>query len=355
MIPLYKPYMPEVPLVNEILHSGKLTFGEYGKAFENELKNFFGNQNLMVTNTFSNAIMVAISTLGLVPGDKVIASPMACLASTQPLLAMGLKVIWADVDPTRGTLDPDSVKAVIQDNHGIKLIIHNHFCGYPGHIDEINTLGIEYGIPIMDDGIEAFGSEYKGSKIGNTGSDLTVFSFGAVRIPNAVDGGAVIFKSKELYLKSLLVRDSGIDRSRFRDEIGEINKDCDIILVGHNAMPNEIQSYIGLQQLKNVEFLLNIHRTNSKRWNEKFKDYSYIKPIFDPSSIPNYWVYGLLASDKINTIMDFRKTGFAASGVHLPNNYYSVFGIQRKLLGVEEFHSRFVAIPCGWWFNNNGD
>lgn len=350
MIPLYKPYMPEVPLVNEILHSGKLTYGEYGRAFENELRNFFGVQNLIVTNTFSNAIMVAISTLGLGPGDKVIASPMACLASTQPLLALGLKVVWADVDPLRGTLDPDSVKTVIKENINIKLIIHNHFCGYPGHIDEINNLGKEFGIPVMDDGIEAFGSEYKGSKIGNLGSDITVFSFGAVRIPNTIDGGAVIFKDSELYQKSLLVRDSGIDRSIFRDEQGEISQECDINLVGHYAMPNEVQSYVGVEQMKVVRNLLMSYRSNAKNWRSRFSDNSDVKPVISEGN-PNFWVFGLLAENKRDFMVEMRNMGYYASGVHLYNNRYSVFKNSCLLKGVNEFYSRFVALPCGWWCN----
>lgn len=350
MIPLYKPFMPEVPFVNEILHSEKLTYGEYGKAFENELKKFFEYQNLIVTNTFSNALMVVISTLGLVPGDKVITSPMTCLASTQPLLAMGLKVIWADVDPTRGTLDPDSVKAVIQDNHDIKLIIHNHFCGYPGHIDEINNLGKEFDIPVMDDGIEAFGSEYKGSKIGNVGSDITVFSFGAVRIPNTIDGGVVFFKNEELYLKSILVRDSGIDRSIFRDELGEISQECDINLVGHYALPNEVQSYVGVEQMKVVSKLLLSHRSNAKKWMHHFSDSLDVKPIFGVGN-PNFWVFGVLAQNKRDFILEMRNKGYYASGVHLNNNQYSVFKNSHPLKGVKEFYSRFVALPCGWWCN----
>ena len=48
-------------------------------------------------------------------------------------------------------------------------------------------------------------------------------------------------------------------------------------------------------------------------------------------------------------MLNFRGKGFYASGVHLPNNYYSVFGSQEKLPGVKEFYSKFIALPCGWW------
>ena len=107
-----------------------------------------------------------------------------------------------------GTLDPESVKQKITSK--TKVIFHNHFCGYPGYIDEINSVGQDYGIPVVDDAIEAFGSEYKGKKIGNTGTDVTIFSFQAVRLPTTIDGGAIIFKDKTLYEK---VCKSGIRES----------------------------------------------------------------------------------------------------------------------------------------------
>jgi dTDP-4-amino-4,6-dideoxygalactose transaminase len=277
---------------------------------------------------------------------------MACLASTQPLLALGLQVIWADVDPKRGTLDPESVKKTIQENPDIKLIIHNHFCGYPGYINEMNQIGKESGIPVMDDGIEAFGSEYNGKLLGNVGTDITVFSFGAVRIPNTIDGGTVIFKDKTLYQKSLLVRDSGIDRTIFRDEFGEISNSCNISLIGHAATMSEINSYIGSQQILEVPKLITEHRNNAKNWDKEFQLNNDILPIETPNANPNYWVYGVLAKNKKENMLKFRNNGYYASGVHINNNIYSVFRNNPDFAGVNEFRNRFLAIPSGWWMNS---
>ena len=65
---------------------------------------------------------------------------------------------------------------------------------------------------------------------------------------------------------------------------------------------------------------------------------------------PNYWVYGVLSENKLADMLKFREQGFYASGVHLPNTYYSVFGNQGQLSGVTEFNNKFIAVPCGWWF-----
>lgn len=348
MIQLFKPFMPEVPEMDSILKSGALAYGNYTKEFEKKLKEYFNTEYLIVTNSFNTAISVALTTLGIGPGDSIIASPMACLASTQPYLSSGLNVCWADVDPMTGTLEPDSVKKQIKPE--TKAIVHNHFCGYPGYIDEINAIGEEAGIPVIDDGIECFGSEYKGMKIGNCGTDVTVFSLTAVRFCNCIDGGIVIFKDKEAYEKSLLIRDCGIDRSRFRDELAEINPECDISMVGYSATMSNVNGYIGLKQMDSIEDLLSKHRMQAEKWTSFFEDQSTYIPLYRENCKPNYWVYGLLADNKVETIKKFREMGYYASGVHIRNDIYSAFGKQNvDLSGVEKFYNFFIALPCGWW------
>lgn len=221
MIPLYKPHMPELPELNDILHSGQLAYGKYSRLFERELESFIGcgEGHALVCNSFNMAILVVIAMLDIKAGDEVIASPMACLASTQPFATQAIKVKWADVDPDTGTLRPEDVRKKVTAK--TKAIIHNHFCGYVGYVDEVNAIGREFGIPVIDDCIEAFGSEYKGQRMGNCGTDITIFSFNAVRIPNTIDGGAILVQDDDLLKKGILIRDCGIDRGKFRDALGK--------------------------------------------------------------------------------------------------------------------------------------
>ncbi len=347
MIPLYKPYMPEHTELDKILQSGQLAYGEYSKRFEKRIGDYIGNDKVLATNSFSMAISVAISTLDICADDEIIASPMACLASTQPFATYGIKVNWADVDPQTGTLDPESVKNCI--GKKTKAIMHNHFCGYPGYIDEINDIGKEYGIPVIDDGIEAFGSEYKRTQIGNCNTDITVFSFQPVRVPNTIDGGAVVFRDKELYSKAVLVRDCGIDRTVFRDDIGEISPKCDITLKGHSATMSNVNSYIGICQMDHVDGIIEKQRHVASLWKSVLAEQKYIKVLGREEIRPNYWVLGTYVDDKYKRICEFREKGWYASGVHINNNIYSVFGKYRYLKGVEEFKDHFMALPSGWW------
>jgi dTDP-4-amino-4,6-dideoxygalactose transaminase len=350
MIPLYKPYMPEnLPELEVILHSGALGYGKWGKQFESKLGTYIGNSKISVVNSFNSAMLVALATMGVGAGDELIASPMSCLASSQPLLANGAKVVWADVDPSSGTLNPDSVISKISSK--TKAIFHNHYCGYLGHINEINEIGKNQGIFVVDDAIEGFGSEYMGNKLGNTGADITVFSFQTVRLPNTIDGGALVFKDQSLFEKSQLIRDLGIDRKVFRDITGEVSAGCDIILPGYGATMSEINSYIGCMQIEVIDSLLDLHRRNARCWVDSFcGSKSDIRTLDVLSgSLPNYWVFGVLSENKNETIKQFREDGVYASGVHFPNNKYSIFANNSHLPGVDEFYSKFLALPCGWW------
>lgn len=335
----------ELPELENILHSGVLAYGKWGREFESKLRSYIGVENLMTTNTYAMAIQIALTVLGLKPGDEVISSPMSCLASNQPLNTYGLNVKWADIDPKTGTLCPESVRKLITPNS--KLIFHNHFCGYIGYVDEINSIGREFDIPVIDDCVEAFGSKYKGYIAGNLGTDITIFSFQTVRLPNTIDGGAIVFKDKKLYEAALLARDFGIRRNIFRDQNGEISPLCDISTPGFGGTMSDVNSYIGCLQMDALSDLLTKQKKNAEKWNQEIKHFTmnYRKEIE-----PNYWIYGLLSDNKTKDMLSFREQGFYASGVHLPNSYYSVFGKQGHHPGVLDFNDKFIAIPCGWWF-----
>lgn len=350
MIPIYKPYMPDnlMPELNDILYSGQLSYGKYGKLFETSLKEYIGCEYIMTINSFNTAMQVVLSTLGLQFGDEVIASPVSCLASNQPFATKGLQVVWADIDPSTGTLCPKDVESKITKN--TKAIFHNHFCGYVGNIEAINALGKKYGIPIIDDGIEAFGSELNGNKIGNVGTDITVFSFQTVRLPNTIDGGAIVFKDRALYERALLIRDYGIDRSKFRTVDGEINPECDIEVEGYGGLMSEVNSFIGIKQMENIDCLLNKQKANAIKWIELLQSKN-IKPLKSLENItPNYWVFGTLSENGKETILYFKSKGYYATGVHINNNIYSVFKNACDLKGVNKFKQEFVAIPSGWWY-----
>lgn len=334
--------------ITSILYSGQLAYGKHGREFEKTLSQFFENDKVVTISTYNQALLIALSILDLQPGDEILASPVSCLASNQPFAVKGLKINWVDVNPESGTLCTDSLKSKISPK--TKAIFNNLFCGYAGDLDEVYKIGKEFGIPVVDDCIEAFGTEYKGKKTGNAGADISVFSFQTVRLPNTVDGGALTFKSMDLFEKAKLIRDYGIERSNFRLPNSEINPNCDINLEGYGGTMSEINSFIGLKQMPEIPHLLERQRINAKKWDQLLRERKDLKLLKIHEDVqPNYWVYGLLADKKAEFLEEMKDMGFYATGVHINNNIYSVFGNSEKLPGVEEFMKKYAAIPCGWW------
>ena len=222
MIPIFKPFIPPniTDKVDEVLASGQLTNGKFTNLFEDRIRKFTGNKlSITVSN---NSVFVALKLLDIGPGDEVISSPVACLATNQPVMVAGATMVWADVDPNTGSIDPEDVERKITPK--TKAIIHYHWGGYPGYIDEINNIGKRNGIYVIDDASEAFGSKYKGKFLGNNNTDIVCFSFTGVRVPNAINGYGLSFNSTELFEKAKRYRDYGIDRSKFRDSLNEISK-----------------------------------------------------------------------------------------------------------------------------------
>lgn len=341
----------DIKEVTKILYSGKFNTGYYVKKFEEQLRLYIGNPLLIVTSNNSYASIITLASLELKEGDEVIASPMACLASNMPILNFRAKVVWADIDPSTGTLEPKSVEKAITSK--TKVILHYHWGGYPGYIDEINEVGRKHGITVIDDAIEAFGSEYKNNKIGNVGTDITTFSFQTVRLPNSIDGGAIAFNSKELFEKAIRMRDFGIDRSTFRDEYGEISAKSDIMQLGYNAIMNELNAFIGLKVIEKTPALITKQRVNASKWDNFCEENNLIRLNQRSEILPNYWVYTFLSDNQMGDFLKLRELGFSSSKMHLRNDYYSCFGnFDKTLKGVSEFEKKQLSLPSGWWVNN---
>ena len=346
---LFNVFMPQniIKEVEEVLYSGRLVGGNHVNLFEEKLSEFVGAKTL-VTNSYNSASSIVWEIIDIQPNDEVIASPMSCIASNQPLAIKKAKVVWTDIDPFTGSLDPEAVRDNITSN--TKAILLCHWGGYPGHIDEIVAIGKEFGIPVVEDAIESFGAEYKGNKIGNCGTDFTIFSFQPVRLPTSIDGGGLICKNSKDHEKAILIRDFGVDRSNFRDDIGEISSSCNISIPGFGAAMNAIGGLIGQKSMDSVPALLEKQRENAAKNQEMLSGLVGIENLSLKNSNPSYWIYTFLSKNRDQLILDFREKGMYASKVHLRNDYYSVFGaLNNSLKGVEKFNNETLSIPAGWW------
>jgi perosamine synthetase len=188
--------------------------------------------------------------------------------------------------------------------------------------------------------------------MGNTQTPITTFSFQTVRLPNSIDGGALAFNDEGTYQKALRMRDFGINRSNFRDELNEISCSSDISHLGYNAIMNEINALVGSRVMEHTPELIAKQRLNATRWDDFCAGKGYQRLNGRAEIKPNYWIYSFLTPNQKQSLISIRESGYYASKVHMRNDYYSCFGsFNNTLLGVKEFENRQISVPSGWWIN----
>ncbi|ANN27788.1 aminotransferase class V-fold PLP-dependent enzyme [Vibrio vulnificus] len=353
MIPLFKPFMPQgiEEEVGKVLYSGSLSYGANAIKFESELRKFIGNE--FTLSLSGNSIHFALKLLDIKDGDEVIVSPMCCLMTSQPVSYCGAKVVWCDIDPLTGTLSPEDLRNKITKK--TKAIIHYHWSGNIGYIDEINAIARELNIFVIEDASESFGAKYKGNCIGNTGSDITCYSFTPVRLPNAINSSGISFSKKEIFERALLQRDLGIERAKFRDAISEIDPNCDINVIGDSCLIDDLTGLIGLNQMAHIQSLLDSQRKTANIWS-KFSSTTQGVTSLTPRGevLQSYWTYTLLANNRDELLNRLRSNGIYASKLHMRNDHYSLFGrFDSRLLGVNKFADMQLCVPCGWWVDDS--
>lgn len=354
LIPMFKPYIPKNIDMNIPLQNDNISFGHYGKKFESRLKQFFNNEYTITINSFNNAYFVLLQSLGIKHGDEVLVSPLACLESIQPLKAYGLNIKFIDVDRNTGLIELDEIRKACCDK--TKLVIINHYLGNVFNIKEIVNFLEEKSIILINDCIEAFGAKINDNYLGDIQLRSNfIFNFSAVRNPNTVTG-ACICTHDEIVFKTLQrVRDNGIDRNYFRKKDGEINEEYDISVIGYSGMMNELNSYLGCMQMDNIDKIFAYQNKNALKWKLILSKYfPEVQDNFynDSCTTPNYWVYGFHTSSKKTTIDKLEKIGFSSSKVHINNNIYSLFNMI-ELKNVRQFMEDFLAVPSGWWIQDN--
>lgn len=351
-IPLYKVHMPNSvsASLKPVLESGYITDGDKVKEFEGLIGNYTGNKNVVTTNSCTSALTLSLFMAGVTPGDEVITSPMTCTATNMPIVNLYAKPVWCDIDPTTGMMNPDRIEDLITEK--TKAILHVHWVGDVSKVDEINRVAEQNDLPVIEDAASAFGAEYKGKKLGNTGTDFVCFSFQAIKHITTGDGGAILFGKKKDAQEGHYLKRYGIHQDTFRDDQGEINPGSDIPVPGYNMYMNNIAATIGIEQMHDVRELINHHRDNGHYYEEELRGAPHVEMLdrkeYTESS---YWVFTLLSDKRDHLLKHLKQNGIQASKVHLRNDIYSGFKGKKpeKLSGVEEFSARMISIPCGWW------
>ena len=350
-IPLFKVHMPESVLepLSKTLLSGYIGQGPKVEQFETALAPWFGNQNVLTLNSGTAALMLALRLANVGFGDEVISTAMTCTATNEPILAMGARIVWADIDPWTANIDPLDVERKITEK--TKAIIAVHWGGYPCDLDELNRIARKYNIKLIEDAAHAFGATYHGQPIGSH-SDFASFSFQAIKHLTTVDGGALVCRDTEAYKRGKLLRWYGIDRESERKDF---RCEEDVVEYGYKFHMNDVNATIGLEQLSYVGEVLRKHRENAVYFTQRFQGLPGMKLLnYQTDREGSYWLFTIRVTNRLTFMQRMKEAGIVVSQVHARNDKHTMFKeFRRNLPGVDEFVAEQVSIPVGWWLTED--
>ena len=200
-IPLGKPFLKTDVVLDSlkgVLDSKWISGGPTINKFEDAVRDYNNDDGYYVA--VSNATTGLELALQLVNGkkkfkdtDEVIVPSWSWVASGWVVYNVGAKPVWCDVNKYGVPYVEDIEKRITKNT---KAIIVVHQMGVPCDMDAINELSDKYGIPIIEDSACAFGSEYKGAKIGNT-RNVSVYSFQARKCLTTGEGGMISVRTED--------------------------------------------------------------------------------------------------------------------------------------------------------------
>lgn len=345
MIPLVKPYIAPrnelMPAIEEVLYSGYIAEGEAAWGFEDALREFLENPYTLVVQSGTAALHLALVALGIGSGDEVISTPMTSEPTNTTIAITGAKVVWADVDPNTGLLDPRSVREKITER--TKAIMLVHYAGMVCNLDEFNRISEEFNIPIIEDAAHALGAKYNNRIIGSN-SRFTCFSFQAIKHMTTVDGGAISFNDSEDMTPVRKLRWFGLDKKTSRLE-------NDVVRAGYKYGINNLTGIIGQIQLKHTAEVINRHIINGKFFDEALNGIPGVTLVpYYSNTEPSYWLYTIRVENRDAFIRMMAENGIVASPLHHRCDTHSVFSESRcDLPNMDQWYGEYVHLPCGWW------
>ena len=302
MIPIARPEMgaEERDAVWSALSSGQLAQGAKVKEFEERFAAFVGAPHAVATSSGTTALHLALLGLGIGPGDEVITVSFTFTATASPIVHVGARPVFVDVDPDTFTMDPTGLEAAITPR--TRAIIPVALYGQPAAMPEILAIAERAGIPVIEDACQAHGASLEGRSSGAWG--IGVFSFYPTKNMTTGEGGIITTHDADLAERTRLLREHGM-RERYRPEI-----------LGYNFRMTDIHASIGLPQLDKLPAANRRRQEIAARYTAEMR--GVITPTVRPGAVHVYHQYTLRVGQR-----DAFAEALTARGVG-SNVYYPV-------------------------------
>ena len=242
-----------VKAVEQVLRSGKVNYwtGPKGMEFEKKFAEWQGSKFAISTSNGTSALHVAMTALGIGPGDEVIVPSYTFIASGFSIVQAGAIPRFADVNIDDHCISIESAEKLI--NQRTKAIMPVHLYGNVCDMDNIMAFAKKHNLYVVEDNAEAFGGVYKGKKTGTIGHAAACSFCQNKTFTTGGEGGMVTTDNEDLAWQARSLRDHGYDVKE-RLNLLEMEQKLPYIhnVVGWNYRMTEMQSAIGLAELERL-------------------------------------------------------------------------------------------------------
>ena len=338
---LFHPHVPKnaARRVSEVLQTRWIGQGPKVEEFEKLFsKTLMLKSPAVAVGSGTDALHLAYLLAGIKAGDEVLTPLFTCTATNLPLLYIGAKIKFVDVDPK--TLNVSVADMRLKITEKTKAIVIVHYGGLPCDMAEILALAAEYRVPVIEDAAHAIGASYDGIPVGDI-SDFTMYSFQAIKHITTGDGGMLTFKNKYLEPKAKRLRWFGIDRLSKQKGIWE----NDIKEVGYKYQMTDIAAAMGIEGLYELEDVLTHRKELYDHYFQRLSPSIQVVGDDDPRKEHAAWLFTILVEQRMDLQRKLRENGIEAGQVHYRNDRYSVFDCHQRFPNMDKVDDQYMVLP----------
>jgi dTDP-4-amino-4,6-dideoxygalactose transaminase len=286
--------------VDTVLSHGQLILGPEVQALEDEISKIVSMPYAVGVNSGTDALYLALRSLGIGQGDEVITTSMSWIASANAITLTGAEPRFVDIGDDLN-LDPDLIEEAISPK--TKAILPVHYTGRVCNMDQIMGVAAKHGMDVIEDSAQAFGAKWKGGVAGSFGR-VNCFSMNSMKIFSSYgEAGAVVTSDAQLHEKLVSLRYAGT-----------VNReDCHDPSI--NGRLHTLQAAMLLVNLKYLGNKMSRRREIAHRYNQEF-DGLFQCPVEDEGGHHVYYTYTILAEERDKLHAHLAKDGIETKVYH---------------------------------------
>ncbi len=289
----------DIKAVVKVLKSKNLTQGPEIELLENSLKKLTKSKYATVVNSSTSALHISCLALGLKKGDYLWTSTTSFVASSNCGLYCDAKIDFVDIDLNDYNIDINQLKKKLKKakkkNKLPKILIVVHLAGISCKMSEIKKLSKIYKFFVIEDACHALSGKFKNSMVGSCKySDITTFSFHAIKNITAGEGGAAMTNNSEISKKLNLLRTHGITREKkffSKKNFKILPTHYEQILLGYNFRLTDFQAALARNQLKRLKKIFTERKKICDFYDKNLINLPIIKSKISREIISGYHLY----------------------------------------------------------------